>query len=199
MSHVLPKSMQNYCTFSWSSPTVCPDGSGHVLLPWLDYKCEGKLLHVAVSTQPVFGISLECSLTSYLWLATHWTPLYSTRQTNQRSVSLTDIRVTAGILKLLRQNSHLDQTLVTFLWWVQVSSFYKPSGDSKRESAMPRIIQPFSSRTRSGLQYFSPNVISAACSFPFVLQSNLWGMSPCLHSIISYFFKGLNFRYPYPT
>lgn len=23
MSHVLPKSMQNYCTFSWSSLTVC--------------------------------------------------------------------------------------------------------------------------------------------------------------------------------
>lgn len=103
-------------------------------------------------------------------------------------------QVTAGILKLLRQNSHLDQTLVTFLWWVQVSSFYKPSWDSKRQSAMPRIIQPFSSRTRSGLQYFSPNVISAACSFPFVLQSNLWGMCPCLHSIISYFLQRTEFQ-----
>lgn len=108
-------------------------------------------------------------------------------------------QVTAGILKLLRQNSHLDQTLVTFLWWVPVSSFYKPSWDSKRESAMPRISQPFSSRTRSGLQYFSSSVIFAACSLPFVLQSNLWGMRPCLHSIISCFFKGLNFRYPYPA
>lgn len=156
MSHVLPKSMQNYCTFSWSSPTVYPGWSGHFLLPRLYYKREGNLLRVAVSTPPVFGIRLEWSLTSYLWLAAHWTPLHSPRQTHKRSVSLTDISVTAGVLKLLRQNSHLDQTLVTFLWWVQVSSFYKPSWDSKTQSAMNRIIQPFSSRTRSGLQISHP-------------------------------------------
>lgn len=140
MSHVLPKSMQNYCTFSWSSPTVCPDGSGHVLLPWLEYKCEGKLLHVAVSTQPVFGISLECSLTSYLWLATHWTPLYSTRQTNQRSVSLTDIR-----WQQVYSNCYGKIVTLIKLWWPSCDGFKSPHFTKQAEIQREKVLCPGSS------------------------------------------------------
>lgn len=171
-----------------------------ILLPWpysiismMESSCVLQWAH----TQSFFGISLEWSLTSYLWLAAHCIPLYSTLQDQSGQM----LPWQTSVWQLVYSNcygkiSHMDQNLGAVLWWVQVSSFYKPSRDSGRERAMLRILQPLSGRTRSGLQYSSPSVISAASASPLYcnLTSDLWGMSPYLHPTISHFFKGQNFR-----